>query len=199
MPFHFYRALRNESLLSPPLGSAAGGTLVSIELDDTMASDATFLVRARCRFAETVVQASLAPSQRAMLCRSPPSGAGAVAVQLALNGHDFEPAAPLSFVFITPPVLRAVVPGGAPPGTEVALIGSFLVTSAPGAVYHCRFGSQLVAATLHPEARVIANKWQTNSLSCVVPPRPPGAVGVQLSVSLNGQEFTGDDVQFAFL
>ena len=27
MPFHFYRALRNESLLSPPLGSAAGGTL----------------------------------------------------------------------------------------------------------------------------------------------------------------------------
>ena len=43
MPFHFYRALRNESLLSPPLGSAAGGTLVSIELDDTMASDATFL------------------------------------------------------------------------------------------------------------------------------------------------------------
>ena len=56
----------------------------------------------------------------------------------------------------------------------------------------------MVPATPHPEARIVANQWQVDTLSCVVPPRPAGVDSVQLSASLNGLDFT-EGVHFAFL
>ena len=133
----------------------------------------------------------------AATCPSSTGSPGTAELQLALNGHDWEPApAPLVFGFYRPPVLRLVVPAGAPPGTAVQLIGANLGGGeSPGVTHSCRFGGVVVPGVLQAEGRVINNAHWEDTVRCVV---PRGIVGrVRLSVSLNGQQYTEEDVKFA--
>ena len=199
LDFDFYPAIPNATGYSPRLGSAVGGTLVSVALGGAAAQGLP-VSAALCRFGDVDVSASLSADRTTARCISPPASAAPTLLWLALNGHDLEPPAGLPFLYVPPPTLLAAVPPGAVPGTWVVLVGRHLGTSDASARYSCRFGLAVVEGTPHPEARVVANRWEADTVSCIVPARPAGSPAmVQLSVSLNGQDFTEEDVRFAFL
>ena len=62
----------------------------------------------------------------------------------------------------------------------------------------CQFGSTVVAATLQGPGRIVANRWETDTVRCVVPPRGAEARRVRASVSINGQDYTPEDVTFSW-
>ena len=59
--------------------------------------------------------------------------------------------------------------------------------------------SQVVPATGHAAPRVVDNSWEADTVACTVPPaaQPHAGGSVRLSVSLNGQQYTPEHVNFA--
>ena len=123
-----------------------------------------------------------------------------VALQLALNGQDFEPLPPLPYGFYPHPTLHSVTPPGARPGNVVTMVGHNLHRGSEGVAYSCRFGTTVVPATAQPQQMVVANVWRTHTVRCVAPPQADdGTANVRVSVSLNGLDYTEEDVRFTFL
>ena len=204
-PYAFYSSLPNHTLSSPLAGPVGGGTLVNISLPVEIATDLPriFLSSARCRFTDWyavgTTAASLADGDTTSLCASPTGAVGRAQLHLALNGHDFEPAlSPLPFDFFAPPILLFAHPRGAPPGTHIVLVGRNLDgASLPGVSHWCRFGETVVRGVWQPESRVVDNSWFEHTVACVVPPHDGGDGSVALRVSLNGQQYTPQDVRFS--
>ena len=174
---------------------------------------------AKCRFGAayydgaygpTIVDASHDPAGaqgEAMLCASPALPGGEAPLQLALNGHDFEPVPALPFHIYGRPRLVESVPAGATPGTSIILVGENLGGDGlPGVNHTCRFGTRVVLGELLVEPRVVGNQWRTNTVRCVVPEMPLAsstAAGryvrsVPLRISLNGQQYSPEPVRFSF-
>ena len=200
-PFVFYPALPASTIHLPLTGPAAGGTLVRINLP--VLPDLSPLV-ARCRFGSVVSPffstASLAEEGAMAVCATPPMPPGDAPLHLALNGLDFEPlGVPLSFAVFSPPVLHKVVPAGATPGVAVTLVGAHLAGGVPGVNHSCSFGGQVVPATLQPEPRVVDNEWSADTVCCVVPPSLADghSRSTFLRLSLNGQQYTAEEVPFS--
>jgi len=221
LPYVFYPSLPPTAAYAPHAGPLAGGTILHIGFAPVPASvRATHAARAvladaACRFgpftpgmspSETslLAPASLATADEAVLCAAPNFPyEGSVQLHLALNGRDYEPASHngtathLPFSFYLPPVLKRVVPAGAPAGTKVVLLGDRLLGGGLAGVAHtCSFGGRLVPATPHLQPVLVANTWRRDTVSCLVPPRGEGEGLVRLSLSLNGQQYTAEDVRF---
>ena len=80
----------------------------------------------------------------------------------------------------------------------IALVGANLEGGAARVNHTCRFGGHVVPAVAHPETRVVGNRWHTHTLSCTVPELAGGTAStVPLAVSLNGQQYTSENVWFA--
>ena len=56
----------------------------------------------------------------------------------------------------------------------------------------------VVAATLQGAARIVANAWEADSVRCLVPPRGAEPRRVRVSVSINGQDYTAEDIAFSW-
>ena len=62
---------------------------------------------------------------------------------------------------------------------------------------------ELPAGPSEPAPRVVDNSWYEHTVACVVPHPEPGHTptagdgSVRLSVSLNGQQYTHEDVRFS--
>ena len=77
------------------------------------------------------------------------------------------------------------------------LVGTNLGGDGLPAVSHwCRFGQVVVRGTAQPEPQVVDNAWEEHTVRCIVPQLESGR-SVHLSVSLNGQQFTSEDVRFS--
>ena len=203
LPYTFYPALPNETAWEPRAGPVAGGTLVNFSLPGLGAnSPRRFLDGSRCRFTDWyavgTTAASLAAADTASLCRSPTGAIGSAELHLALNGQDFEPShQPLHFDFYPPFGLRFAHPRGASPGTAVTVVGYNLDGAGlPRVTHWCRFGDAIVRAVAQPAAIVVDNSRYAHTVRCVVPASAP-AGAVRLSVSLNGQQFTAEDLSFS--
>ena len=215
-PFAFYAALPASATYAPAAGPNAGGTLLNVSLPPLgSALGGVALARAarggrlgaRCRFGGDgadgplllTVAASLAADGASLACRSPQLAAlGSAQLQLALNGQDFEPATALPFAFYAPPSLRSVVPAGARAGEAVTMLGEALRGTDGYGAHSCKFGETVVAATLQGGARVVANAWEADSVRCLVPPRGAEPLRVRVSVSINGQDFTAEEIAFSW-
>ena len=162
-------------------------------------------------YGAAVVEASHdaeAGAGRAMLCVTPPLPGGEAPLQLALNGHDFEPLAALPFGIYGRPRLLEAVPAGATTGTAILLVGDNFDGGGVSGVNHtCRFQGEnnysvVVPGELLSAPRVVANRWRPNTVRCVVPVGPPPGSdtdrSVWLRLSLNGQQYTPERVGFAF-
>ena len=60
----------------------------------------------------------------------------------------------------------------------------------------------VVRGVAQPEPRVVDNSWYAHTVLCVVPEPTAGSAletdgSVRISVSLNGQQFTHEDVRFS--
>ena len=214
-PFAFYTALPASATYAPVAGPSAGGTLLNVSLPPLgPALGGVALARAarsgrlgaRCRFGDgtgghvlLTVAASLAVDGASLSCRSPqPAALGSAPLQLALNGQDYEPAPALPFAFYAPPSLRAVVPAGARAGEAVTMLGKALRGADGYGAHSCKFGETVVAATLQGAARVVDNGWEADSVRCLVPPRGTEPRRVRVSVSINGQDYTAEEIAFSW-
>ena len=126
--------------------------------------------------------------------------ARSVPLQLSLNGQLFTPAAQLSYLLQLPHNVTRFHPFSGPSdgGTTVALAGRAL---AGGADYRCRFGYHRVVPASYDA--------YSDTLSCVAPPHDaqraalyaavdaaPPPLATPLEVTLNGQQYTSDELPF---
>ena len=192
------------SSISPSSGPATGETLVRLS-GSGFANGSDY----RCRFGacgacadeaswscgDCVVGASVVSSPSGaieLLCISPnltswhDGSAANVSLEVSLNSQEYWGMSgsvsdlDASFGFYTPPVLSSVVPSLGPllGGTRVRVSGFGL--SGRASEYRCRFNGIETAVELD---------LVTGEIMFVTPPSTI-AGGVQLSVSLNGQQFT---------
>ena len=225
LPFAFYDAIPPDANYLPTSGPRHGGTLINFSLPvangsqplqahQRLANESEPVARvglaplafegalasAVCRVGDAEAPASVASLLGSAVCRTPAAPPGAVALQLALNGQDLEPLPPLPFTYYEHPVLDAVFPRGARPGTAVTLVGRNLGGSLPSTVHTCRFGQTVVTGLPLPGPLVVANQRHRHSVRCVVPARTAGmGAVVPLSVSLNTHDYTSEDVQFSIM
>ena len=214
-PFAFYAALPASATYAPVAGPSAGGTLLNVSLPPLgPALGGVALARAarggrlgaRCRFGDgaaghvlLTVAASLAADGASLVCRSPqPAALGSAPLQVALNGQDYDPAPALPFAFYAPPSLRAVVPAGARAGETVTMLGEALRGADGYGAHSCKFGETVVAATFQGGSRVVANAWEAESVRCRVPPRGAEPWRVRVRVSINGQDYTAEEIAFSW-
>ena len=126
--------------------------------------------------------------------------ARSVPLQLSLNGQLFTPATQLSYLLQLPHNVTRFRPVSGPSdgGTTVALAGRAL---GGGADYRCRFGYHRVVPATYDV--------YTDTLSCVAPPpdakraalyaavdSAPPPLATLLEVTLNGQQYTSDELPF---
>jgi len=227
-PFAFYKPPSDESVV-PMLGPARGDTLLVWALPPSVGGTASVangsalraaFDEALCKFGDVEVPATVNADADAARCVAPTaaaaggSGGGDVNLQLALNGQDYEPVTPLHYRYYAHPRLESVFPVGAPFNTSVTFVGEGLEGAGAEPIeYTCRFGGeaqiaaghdpQLVAGTLQPATRVVANVPRDNTVRCRVPPTPTSlskvARNVVIALSLNGQQYTPEEVKFTYL
>ena len=194
------------SAVSPAVGPAAGSTSLVVT---GYAIGAAYGTQLECMLGGLVVEATRL-NHSAVRCTSPNATAlleaagGAVArsvpLQLSLNGQLFTPAAQLSYLLQLPHNVTRFVPVSGPSdgGTTVALAGRAL---AGGADYRCRFGYHRVVPASYDA--------YSDTLSCVAPPHAaqraalyaavdaaPPPLATPLEVTLNGQQYTSDELPF---
>lgn len=75
------------------------------------------------------------------------------------------------------------------------LLGDNLEGGDPTVSHWCRFGDHIVRGVAQPEPKVVGNTWWSHTVRCIVPPAP--ASSVRVSVSLNGEQFSAEDLRFA--
>ena len=173
------------SFTSPSTGPAEGNTILRIR-----GSDFRGATDIACRFDTVVVPANLSLDlPHHISCLVPPGLAiGSYALDISLNGQDFTSSS-LNFSVYGRPTVTALSPSSGPllGGTLVEVGGGNLTG---GNHFLCRFGAMLVNASLVTDA-------DQKTLQCVSP-RMGNATFVAVEVSLNGQDFTADEMVFGF-
>ena len=163
--------------ITPTAGpSHSGGTLVKIT-----AHGVRNTMDLACRFGPMVVPAHYV-SDTSFECRAPPSAPGMANVEATLNRLDYTSSGKM-FMFQEEVTVRTLIPnfGLDFGGTPVFITGSHFFNSS---ALVCRFGARVTAAVFLSE----------NTIFCLTPPQPPGAV--EVAVSNNGVDFTTERLLF---
>ena len=196
-----YYAAPALSIISPSTGPEFGDTRITATGVNFRNGD-----NYTCRFENATVTAERL-TDTAIECHSAPravvwttdnpnfdprTNAAESSFAISLNNQDYT-VNDVSFYYNEGVVVRSIGPDAGPTvgGTVVLVRGAHF---AGGDAYRCKFGSQAVLAVLHG-AR--ANGYY---LECTAPPvNGTGAdVFVPLEVSLNGQQYTRDDVLYRY-
>ena len=167
--------------LVPRMGPIAGGTQVSVIGFNLPESDGL-----RCRFGAVEVPAVFVSEGEARCTVPPQTDTGVVEVALTANGVDWsESAATFEYLRASHTSSAAPSMGPASGGTSVTIVGWNFVDSA---LLQCRFG----------EFGVVPGQWISST--AVVCASPAGTAGsVEITISNNGVDFTGDGAPFVFL
>ncbi|KAF1783536.1 Immunoglobulin E-set [Phytophthora cactorum] len=176
--------------ITPVSGPAAGGTLVQIaglNLYSSKLTKCCFEDRSHCTqgwlLNATVVECVTPPSPtRLSVARA---GSKRVPILLALNGQDFV-TLKMQFEYVLDVTIEDISPvfGDIDGGTKIFLHGRHLRYSTG---LECRFDN----------IRTLATYWNDSTISCEAPPHPVG--NTNLSMSLNGQDFTLATANFTYL
>ena len=171
-----------------PLGGpVAGGTRLRLGGSGFDVLDAR--QDARCLFGSETLTAATVRSGRVAECISPPSsGAGLVALKLTLNGEEFATIAGGRFAYYVQPALAQLQPPAGP------ALGGRLVTIA--ALGLDAFGETKDARCNFGDVSSVARIKTASALVCAAPPHPAGTVNV--TVSLNGAEYTSEHLAFQY-
>lgn len=182
-PFQYHERLKLESL-HPSIGTARGGTLVTILGAHFRPSDAL-----RCVIGDVHVVRATFLSDAAVACAMPPAQDSArfVNVSVSLNGVDVERSS-LRFTYVEDTTVTALSPAAGPLSetSMIRLYGSNFVASPQSS---CVVGGHVLPAIVHSASEatcvVHSNMWAT-----------AGAVAVGFSP--NGQERTRETLAFVF-
>lgn len=118
-----------------------------------------------------------------------PDAITVVALEMSLNAQDYSTNA-AGFTYYAPPHVIRLSPSSGPlhGGTRVLIIGSHLTG---GSDYRCAFGASTLPVYAQPM------NLSTSTLYCVAPVHHYSAVLVDVEVTLNGQQYTGDRAPFS--
>ena len=184
--------------LDPPTTSIRGGQQISIigsglNISSNMAPDVLY-----CKF-EDIVSVATVINDSMIQCVNPPvTESKGVTLYISSNAADWTSVG-IEFVYYDLPEISYIEPpfGPAAGGTTVTIYGEHIVNNTvyPGQ-HQCRFGSQIVSATLMQ----IGNDPNNTVMVCESPPKL-SAVGENRSVALDiscdgGIEFTHSIKQF---
>ena len=160
-------------LLRPEQGPVGGGTLVEVQGGPFWARPAS-LGTMFCRFGSDAVSKAHRVSMMAIECVAPSHVAGAVAVEVSMNGLDFTSSG-ANFVYLSP-TIHAVHPTLGPErgGSLIQITGVHMMRDADA---FCRFG----AHTTSPAKWVSATR-----MDCVTPPMTSGLSTVALLAKSTG-------------
>eukprot|EP00966_Prymnesium_polylepis_P236552 5470679-Prymnesium_polylepis.1 len=168
--------------LLPTIGPTSGGTIVAISTTNLINTGTL-----SCRFGSDIVLGRyLADS--VLECVTPAHVAGVVAVDVSLNGQQFESLFPgLSFEYLEAIIVNGLTPyrGNANGGQVLEIEGINFVSAHPSAPV-CRFGTTTVDATFASATKVL----------CETPSYAPGYVAVEVSNNL--QDFSSSGSLFLF-
>ena len=164
--FDFQRHARVISV-QPAFGPACGGTLVRV-LGSHFVPTRTLL----CKFGTTVVQA-LWRSHEELACVAPaiPLGTNSSSILVTTNGQQFVGTARVTFEQIVWPTVDYIFPRSGPIGGGTRVI--VRVRNLYGRVAHCRFGVDLVVATI----------VTSEVVHCITPPHSMGWVPIDLHMN----------------
>ena len=165
------------SRITPSFGSITGNTLVTVFGTHFYLSSAL-----TCRIGIVSSQAQYLTSN-VVICKTPGSIPGIVAISISNNAVDFEVSS--MFYYLASPILRKIFPSaGATSGhTLVTLTGEF---ESGNWTWACRFGD------LH----AIAFQISVTELTCIAPAKVQGLVAVE--ISNNKQDYTTSNLQFLY-
>ena len=167
------------SVLSPTRGPIAGNTIVTIGGSNFVSS-----VNLVCRFGILTPVAATWNSATQLLCRSPATSAGPVAVEVSNNNQDFTSNA-VSYLYDDNAAVTDLTPtsGPATGGSAVTVNGANFVNTAN---LMCRFGAVIMPATYTTATRLVCQS-------------PAGAIGsVSVEVTNNNQDYTSNSIAFLY-
>lgn len=176
----------------PTSGPVDGGTSVSVYGSGFSSGDSKVL----CIFSAGVARSTLATvrSDNELSCPAPPylgsSSGGAVKVELTNNNGADRVASPANFTYVPPIRLSGVNPpqSGEEGGVTVVVAGENFIASPS---LSCRFGDQDATP-----ASFLSRTW----VSCLVPASLKGPREVRVTISNNGQDFSGgSSLDFTYL
>lgn len=163
--------------LSPKHGPSAGGTAITVYCDELPPAPVIFCRVGAHTFASIVVNA------HDVVCVSPLSNSGVVAVALSSNAVDWS--ADIGYTYDADVVAIALAPasGSSLGGTAVQVVGAGLL-----AVVACRFSSQ---------SEEVRASRTLNGVSCLSPAHAAGLVDILLST--DGQQYFSSGLKYAFV
>eukprot|EP00698_Gefionella_okellyi_P014440 TRINITY_DN4005_c1_g1_i2.p1 TRINITY_DN4005_c1_g1~~TRINITY_DN4005_c1_g1_i2.p1 ORF type:complete len:2826 (+),score=696.32 TRINITY_DN4005_c1_g1_i2:356-8479(+) len=166
------------SSLVPNVGPLTGGTVVVVG-GISFVSSSTLV----CRFGSFPASAASWLSATRVQCASPPASVTSVTVEVSNNNQDFTTNGQL-FEYIIASNVSSLFPtaGATAGGVVVTVYGASFTPS-----MYCRFDTTVVFAQFN----------STTSVTCVTPSHAFGSVAVE--VSTNNQDFTANNVQYAYL
>ena len=189
LTFNFYPP-PSVSSISPTLGIAAGGTLVTVS-----GQAFSYAVNIRCAFGSSKIMASSILNDTALVCASPPGVGGSVALEISPSSIDGSVTEVyttnnVQFTYVALEVQtaspRAVVYNVAATLINVTGIG---FSSANGGPW-CRFG---LGGPVNPAFFVSSTAIRCNATAVPLP------VLVELEVTNDGVEYSSSGYRFAFM
>jgi hypothetical protein len=174
-PPQLYRVL-------PNAGPVAGHTVILIFGLGFAAGLGPFA----CRFETDIMPATMELERDLLRCATPPSPARMAAVAVTLNGQQYHEGVHSATFrsYLQPHVLSVSPASGTIHGqTLVTVSGSFTVASKANL---CRWGSQTTNATSINETHIVCPSPRTDAGSRA------------LEVTMNGQQYTADGIDFSF-
>jgi hypothetical protein len=180
-----YSPLPSLSSIRPALGSAAGGTLVTI-----FGGDFPNVPELACRFGPAVVVPARWLSATSLSCVTPSwEGMGDVAVSVTVSRQEFVEDGVLQFFMLPPMRIEGISPSAGPTsgGTLVSVVGTSFV-AAPQ--LQCWFGSLAAPAMFVSATQIVcASPAVSDRLALSLVP---------LTVSVNGVDMSASSAQFGY-
>ena len=169
-------------------GPTSGGTSVAIG-GSSFRGGSVFV----CRFGAHAVNATYSASHDELSCVSPAATAGAVPVEISLNGQQFTTSG-VKFTSYSEASVSYLVPSAGPRqgGTAITVFGAGF---SHGLDYRCRFHGDA-----GPAAVVVASMVDDGRLVCSTPaPRcGSGSCAEVVEVSLNSESYSTSGVRFTY-
>ena len=165
--------------MEPSLGYTECGTTISLRLGNVR-----FYDNLSCHFSGISSVPARVESANEIVCIAPPHSGETQAVEVRLMSDMIHTLAVSSFEYMSPPIIRSILPGVGPlgGGTSISVFGAGLSN-----VTHCKFVIDSSTATL-----VQAQTQSDFSLTCVTPHLSDREADSLVQVSHNGQDFVGD-------
>ena len=188
VPF-LYNALPVVSSFFPERGPVGGASQVVVS-GANLGSGSHYA----CRFGALTVAASFDDESATVRCASAPHAPGAAELEVALNAQQFTSNA-VPFTYYVDALVSQAAPSAGPAAgaTLVRLQGGGF---SAGQDCRCRFGEQVVLATLDTDASLLCVSPAFAGTNASLP--GTGSSTVLLSVSLDSQVYTSSSVPFTF-